>query len=359
LLSLTLCSNRFSGSIPSNLINLENLVNGNLCFKWNGLYTNDYSLRNFLNSKQNGRNWENTQTITPSNVTATAVSTSSIAVNWTPITYTSDSGGYRVFYSTTPGGPYTYFGMTADKTASSLIVTGLNPGATYYFVVQTRTSPHGDNRNTVDSEYSAEVSALTLYSLILTSPNGGESWGLSTIRNITWTSSGLSGNIRLELWKADKKLGALAANIPIGNGNYAWFVGNCGPGCASPGNDYIIKIITSNSLYNDASNATFSIIQPSLTLTSPRGNENWKLGTQQDITWTSLGLTGNVRLLLFKNGVQVGVIARGIPIASGTYAWTVGKHSGGVAPVGSNYSVKIRSEDNRFYNSGSGAFKIW
>jgi len=248
--------------------------------------------------------------------------------------------------------------MTADKTESSLTVTGLNPGAIYYFVVQTRTYPHYCNPNTVDSEYSAEVSALTLYSLILTSPNGGESWGLSTIRNINWSSSGLSGNLRLELWKADKKLGDIAAKIPISNGNYAWFVGNYGPGIASPGNDYKVKINTANGLYNDASNATFSIIQPSLTLTSPRGGTNWNLGTLQNITWTWAGLTGNVKLLLFKDGVQVGVIARGIPIANGIYAWPVGKNSGGMAPVGSNYSVKIRSEDNSFYNSGSGAFKL-
>ncbi|NOR52983.1 MAG: hypothetical protein GQ536_02700 [Candidatus Aminicenantes bacterium] len=42
-------------------------------------------------------------------------------------------------------------------------VTGLNPGTWYYFVVQTRTDPHGSQQNTVDSEYSAETSANTSY----------------------------------------------------------------------------------------------------------------------------------------------------------------------------------------------------
>jgi hypothetical protein len=355
LITLFLNSNQLRGGIPSNLTNLTNLWDGYSDLRWNALYTNDDILRAFLDSKQEGGDWESNQTIAPPDVAAFAVSTSSIAVNWTPIAYTSDTGGYRVYYSTVHGGPYTYFGMTADKTASSLTVTGLNPGVTYYFVVQTRTNSHTDNQNTVDSEYSSEVS---LSPLMLTSPNGGESWGLSTIRDITWTSLGLSGNIRLELWKADKKLGAIAANIPIGNGSYAWSVGNYGPGIASPGNDYKVKIITANGLYKDTCDATFSILQPSLTLAAPHGGENWKLGTLQDITWTSLGLTGNVRLLLFKDGAQVGVIVRGIPIANGTYAWTVGRHSMGMAPVGSNYTVKIRSEDNRLYNSGSGAFTI-
>ncbi|HLP58653.1 MAG TPA: fibronectin type III domain-containing protein, partial [Candidatus Deferrimicrobium sp.] len=439
---LWLSSNQLSDSIPFNLIYLIFLLEDyGIDLRWNSLYTHDYILGNILNSKQIGNNWGSTQTIAPSDVTATVVSISSIEIGWTPIVYTSDTGGYRVFYSTTPGGPYTYFGMTADKSASSLTVTGLNPGVTYYFVVQTRTNPHGSNQNIVDSEYSVEVSTATLqnitisgtvtfggsglqgvtitldngggtavtdangnYSatvpydwsgtvtpsktgydftpanrsytnvtvnqtnqdfqgsqvpgLALTSPNGGESWGLNTLRNITWTSAGLAGNIKLELWKASQKLGVIAANISISNGTYAWFVGSYGLGIASTGNDYKVKIMTANGLYNDTGNAPFSILQTSLILTSPRSNESWKLGTLKDITWTSVGLSGNVKLLLFKNGVQIGVIARGIPVTNGTYAWTVGKIYSGLAPTGSNYKVKISSEANPSYSSGSGIFTI-
>jgi hypothetical protein len=157
---LSIRSNRLTGSIPSNLTNLTNLINNSSELRWNALYTDDDTLRAFLNSKQVGSNWESTQTIAPFDVTATSASTSSIDISWTPIVYTSNSGGYRVHYSTSPGGPYTYFDMTADKTASFLTVTGLNPG-TYYFVVQSRTDPHTYNQNTVDSEYSIEVSAVT------------------------------------------------------------------------------------------------------------------------------------------------------------------------------------------------------
>jgi hypothetical protein len=247
--------------------------------------------------------------------------------------------------------------MTADKLASSFTVTRLNSGVTYYFVVQTRTDNHEYNQNIVDSEFSAEVSAVTS-PIILTSPNGGESWSLYTIRNITWTSGRLTGNIRLELWKAGKKLGTIAAGIPIINHTYAWTVGNYGQGIALPGNDYKVKIITANGLYNDSSDKVFSIVQSSLTLTSPRSNDSLKLRSLKNITWRSLGLTGNVKLLLFKNDVQIGVIARSIPVTNGTYTWTVGKSSNGLVPTGSNYSVKIRSEGNPSYCSGSGIFNI-
>jgi len=99
-----LWNNQLSGSIPSNLINLKKLRDSASDLRWNGLYTNDDILKDFLNLKQIGGNWENTQTIAPSNVVATSISTTSININWVPITFTSGTGGYRVFYSTTTGG---------------------------------------------------------------------------------------------------------------------------------------------------------------------------------------------------------------------------------------------------------------
>ncbi len=518
---LSLSSNQLSGGIPANLTNLTNLLDGFLDLRWNGLYTNDDILRAFLDSKQSGGNWESTQTIAPSDVSAVAVSTTSIDINWTPITYTSAAGGYRVFYSTTAGGPYTYSGITADKSASSLTISGLNPDTNYYFVVQTRTNPHMNNQNTVDSEYSAEVSAETssvtltisgtitsgenglqgvtitlsnssvtavtdangnysvtviygwtgtatpskpgynfspanrsytnvtvdqtnqdytaalqtvtiagkvtsggsgltgvtiilsnsggttatnangnytgivsygwtgtatpskpgytftpgnrsysnvtvnqtnqdflgnpVSTLTLTSPNGGESWGLSTIRDITWTSSGLSGNIRLELWKANRKICDIANNIPIVNGRYAWTVGISSPDALPVGNDYRVKIITAGGLYSDTSDGKFSIVKPSITLTSPRSGQRWKRGTRKNITWTSVGLTGKVRLRLWKF-LWVRTIVQGIPIANGTYSWKVGRYSNGMASAG-RYTVMICTEDGRFWDF-SGSFRI-
>ncbi len=155
LWSLELTGNQLAGSIPSQLSNLTNLEAGRLDLRWNALYTTDNALRTFLNSKQSGGNWESTQTVTPTGVTAGSPTASSLTVSWTPIAYTGDTGGYQVFYASSSGGPYTLFGTTANKSASSLAVTGLAPSSGYYFVVQTQTDPHGLNQNTVLSEQSA------------------------------------------------------------------------------------------------------------------------------------------------------------------------------------------------------------
>ena len=285
-------------------------------------------------------------------VTTTAVSN---------ITYTSaDSGGNvtpdggaavtarGVCWSTSPN-PTTANSKTSNGTgigAFTSHITGLTPGTTYHVRAYAT--------NSVGTSYGSDVNFTTPTGIIVTSPNGGEKWGLGTMQNITWTSSGLPGYLRIELWKANKKIGDIAVNIPIVNGKYPWNVGTLTLGAAPmTGNDYRVKIITANGLYSDTSDGNFSIVKPSLTLTSPLGGEKWQKGTQHNITWTSVGLTGNVKLILLKGGVKVGTIAQRIPVVNGTYTWTVGNF-----PAGSNYTVKIRTVDNLFQRT-SGIFSIW
>jgi len=133
-----------------------------LGLEWNGLYTSDSVLKAFLDTKQWGGDWEGTQTIAPTNLTASSPTSTAITLSWTPIAYTGDGGGYEAFYSTTLGGPYTpYAPLTAGKTVVSMVVDGLAQSTTYYFVVRTVTDPHGGNENTVMSEFTGEVLETT------------------------------------------------------------------------------------------------------------------------------------------------------------------------------------------------------
>jgi len=162
LQALHLCGNMLSGPLPFELTRLVNLQPTWLLLDYNALFTDDPVLREFLNTKQSGGDWERTQTVAPTNVAIGTVTQDSVEVTWTPIRYTWNGGGYRVLVGTSPGGPYSLAGTTADKRADRLTVGGLPFGPLYFFVVQTVTYPHGDNPNTVESEYSAEVAAQTL-----------------------------------------------------------------------------------------------------------------------------------------------------------------------------------------------------
>jgi len=164
LLVLQLNSNQLqldNTSTHPNITSLKNLLDELSDFRWNALYTNDATMKDFLKSKQWGKEWENTQTILPTNITANAKSANSVEVSWSPIAYADDPGGYDVFYSLNPGDSNAPLISTTSKSQSSLEVTGLNPLTTYHFWVQSRTDPHANNKNTVLSEISAEVSAPT------------------------------------------------------------------------------------------------------------------------------------------------------------------------------------------------------
>jgi hypothetical protein len=160
---LSLSSNQLTGTVDASLGTLTNLyAAGGLDLRWNALSSTNPTLTAFLNSKQDGGDWQSTQTIPVTGLGASGITGTQVTVNWTPIVYTGDTGSYQVFTSTASGGPYTPFAtVTPNKSATSLTVTGLAPGTPTFFTVQTTTAPHANNQNTVLSGPSAELRAVT------------------------------------------------------------------------------------------------------------------------------------------------------------------------------------------------------
>ena len=157
--------NRLSGPVPAtlaNLVNLKGSTNGaeqGLFLEYNALFTSDVGLDAFLNDKHNG-DWSLTQTVAPANVATANRDGGDVDLTWNPIEYTGDSGGYHVYYGTQAGGPYPFTtGPTTDKTIDQLTITGLDPlPKSYFFVVRTRTEPHGGlQTNTVWSGQSGQA----------------------------------------------------------------------------------------------------------------------------------------------------------------------------------------------------------
>jgi Leucine-rich repeat (LRR) protein len=199
LQELGLNGNQLSGDIPTSLATLWNLrYSGGMNLGYNALRAADPTLIAFLNTAD--PDWYMTQTIMPTALLATPGPASAL-VSWTPIPYTGDTGGYRVLCSTASGGPYTFCAQTANKSATSQLVSGLTPGTTYYFIVQTRTDAHANNQSVVTSEYSAQVSAVPLIvppSIRITAPNGGEKYVMGQSISITWASTGAIPNVKIE-----------------------------------------------------------------------------------------------------------------------------------------------------------------
>lgn len=144
--SVNLSNNGLTGAIPYSLTNMSSLYS--IDIDSNGLYTNNETLRDFLNSR--AWSWYDYQTVAPGNVQAEGLTASSVRLSWTRSSRYG-VGYYLVYYGTAPGGPWTYKGKTTSGSSEFYDVTGLNFGTTYYFVVKARKEK---SKVTITSDYS-------------------------------------------------------------------------------------------------------------------------------------------------------------------------------------------------------------
>jgi Leucine-rich repeat (LRR) protein len=151
----------FVGPVPVEITQLTSLQASSSDFSYNGLFTDDAAVRDFMNRKHHDGNWQGTQTVKPTNVRVAAVSDRSATIEWTPIEYTYDPGGYQVIASKTPGGAPAVIATTSGKDLNSIVVRNLEPSTTYHFTVATVTHPHDIQENLIVSDRTASVSTTT------------------------------------------------------------------------------------------------------------------------------------------------------------------------------------------------------
>ena len=92
--------------------------------------------------------------------------------------------------------------------------------------------------------------------LIVTSPNGGESWARGTVHGITWVTTGGQGAyVRIELLKGGV-LNRVIVSSALNKGIYSWTM----PTALTLGEDYSVRVTrTSGSRVSDSSDAYFNI----------------------------------------------------------------------------------------------------
>ncbi|RPI79409.1 MAG: hypothetical protein EHM45_03005 [Desulfobacteraceae bacterium] len=89
-----------------------------------------------------------------------------------------------------------------------------------------------------------------------------------------------------------------------------------------------------------------------ITVTTPRGGERWKKGTQQTITWQAPGLSGPVMLFALPAEANTQYkIAEGIPANLGAYSWTAGNMAGGSLQPNRQYRIRVLKDAQHFGDS--------
>ncbi|MCH7770439.1 MAG: hypothetical protein IIA49_05395, partial [Bacteroidetes bacterium] len=168
--------------------------------------------------------------------------------------------------------------------------------------------------------------------IIVTTPNGGESWQAGTSHTISWTDN-ITGNVKIELYKGGSFDSEISPSTPS-NGSFTWDI----PVGTAAGLNYKVKISSvDNASISDLSDTDFEIFTGVITVNTPNGGESWQAGTTQTITWTD-NIIENVMIDLYKGGSFHSVISSSTS-SDGSKTWSIPF----TLESGSDYTVKITS----------------
>ncbi|MDD5466037.1 MAG: Ser-Thr-rich GPI-anchored membrane family protein, partial [Candidatus Omnitrophica bacterium] len=207
-----------------------------------------------------------------------------------------------------------------------------------------------------DSTIAGESAAVFTIrgSLLVTAPNGGESFYVGDSTNIIWTKTGTLGNVELR-YSIDGGLTYPVGNV-IATGvlstatPYAWTI----PDAIATQLRVKILLLSDASNVFDESNANFTI-KGKLLLAIPNGAESWEVGTAQNITWSRVGSIANAELRYSTDGgtTYPNIIIASTPAVTGSYAWTIPD------AIGTALKVKIIDvSDATVFSASSANFAI-
>jgi RHS repeat-associated protein len=253
------------------------------------------------------------------------------------VTVTSPNGGEvwnvgsvkRVQWSPTPSGTFTAFSWQISRDGGSTWTTlesGL-PG-NYTYRDWTVTGPGSSScRVKVIGNYSGgstsdtSNSNFTIGQLTITSPNGGENWQAGTTQTITWTSSGVTGNIQIEPYLGGIAQPNITTSAP-NTGSYSWTI----PPTYTPGTTYQMSISALSGNVWDFSNANFTIsAPPTVTVSAPNGGEVWGVGATKTIQWSATGSFNSFSISVSRDSGATWSesIATGLSGSARSYVWRV------------------------------------
>jgi M6 family metalloprotease-like protein len=174
---------------------------------------------------------------------------------------------------------------------------------------------------------------VSINSITVTAPNGGESWAALGTAAVAWMSTGTMSTVDIMLSTDGGTTWTTLAEDTANDGAETVAV----PLVASASCFVQVKEGASGVPY-DNSDAAFSIVIPTspITVTSPNGGESWAAGTIHNVTWTQTGLTGTATIDLYKGWVYQKTLGTA-NVSAGTFSWALA----GDETAGSDYRIRI------------------
>ncbi len=242
------------------------------------------------------------------------------------ITWTSYGVSGNVMIELYKGGSY-YSTITSstvnDGSFTWDLPSGQLPGSDYQIRIASIMNPAFFDFSDSDFSICSQI--------VVIAPNGGEVWHIGESYDIAWGPSGIGGNVVIEYSTNSGVIWTAIDSTAPDTGNYSWVIPNTP---TSEGRIRITHLVCYDN--HDESNGDFTITQYGITVLSPNGGECWIRGNEYDITWVSSGVSGGVKIELYKAGSYGSTIADSVG-NTGSYAWNV---PSGQLP-GDDYQLKI------------------
>lgn len=336
-------------------------------------------------SRDGGASWEVIDPTTPNDgskgwtvsgpATAQAIFRVRSAVE-TTVTDASDApgaiDGASLAVTSPNGGETLLIGSTATLTWSSSGLAGAvhvdlsrNGGATWERIL-TNTANDGSQAWNVSGPATAQalvrvqsvstpaiadvsdaVFTIPATSLVVTSPNGGETVLLGSQVNLQWSAPSLGGNVRIDLSRDGGATWEVLFATTPNDGVQSWRV----IGAAT--SQALLRVASrTEPAVADTSNATFNIPPASLTVTSPNGGELWTAGSARTVTWTSTALGGQVDIELSRDGGATFTTVVANTANDGTQGFTV------AGPPTTQALIRVRSIHVAVADTSNAVFAI-
>jgi hypothetical protein len=167
--------------------------------------------------------------------------------------------------------------------------------------------------------------------VIVVSPNGGETWTIGTPATITWATSSPAA-VKIELFKDNAFCMTICSLAPATTSSYTWTP----PNTLIPASTYKVKItVMSSSTVGgyDFSDNFFTIGSSCLHVLVPNGGEVWHIGTTYLITWADC-VAEYARVELWKGGNFFLLLSAS---TSGPLPWAIPT----TVPSGNDYQIKV------------------
>jgi hypothetical protein len=259
-----------------------------------------------------------------------SVTSKLFTITKTNITLSQPNGGESWKKGSTQLIKWDHFGVTNAKielstdggTSYPIVIAATTPASAkqYSWTVSNNLSTNckiriSDVSNSNIKSMSTSVFAIT--DLILTNPQVIDQVKSLNPLQVTWNAINIQ-KVNLK-YSEDGGLNWLniASNLTASTGSYTW---NVPLGLPS---GILVKV-------EDASNNTafsvtsITIVNPDFFISNPVLNERLMISSVKTIEWTSQYITGNIKIEYSSNNGSTWVlVASNIPVANGTYNWTV------------------------------------